>query len=124
MILVVLALAAEPAVLEPGQTYRATEKVFVLPEPMFDTCLAKAQALEDVEAELEKRGAELSSALRSSMIVLDACTAAGAAATQDKLLLQKDVVRLRSTRNLLIGGSVVLTAIVAAETYVLIETVR
>jgi len=124
LLLAQLALADGVVVLQPGQPYKATEKVFVLPEPMYDTCLAKAQALKEVEVELKKQGDEIIAADVRARAALDACSTAAATAQQDALLLKKDLKIVRQQRNFLILGSAVLTAIIVGETYVLIETAR
>ena len=121
LLLVHAALAGDIVVLQPGQTFKATEKSFVLPEPMYDTCLAKAEALQTVQAELKEKGDAIVAADAQARAALDACSTAAANAQQKSLLLEKDLTIVRQQRTFLIVGGVVLTAIVAGETYALVE---
>lgn len=119
-----LAFAGDITVVQPGQTYKATDKVFVLPEPMYDTCLAKAEALRATEIELERAGQEILEANATARAALDACSTSLAMAQQDNLLLRKDLKIVRQQRTFLILGSAALAAVIAGETYVLIEMAR
>jgi len=122
LFLVHAALAGDIVVLQPGQTFKATEKSFVLPEPMYDTCLAKAEALQAVQAELKEKGDAILAADAQARAALDACSTAAANAQQKNLLLEKDLTIVRQQRTFLIVGGAVLTAIVAGETYALVES--
>lgn len=124
LLLVQLALAGEITALQPGQTFKATEKAFVLPAPMFDTCLAKATALEKTEAALSQAGAQIVEANEKAKAALDACSAAAEFARQDLVVAKKDLTIVKQQRTILILGSAVLGAIVVGETYALVEAVR
>jgi len=57
-LLIGAALAQGIEVVQPGETYIAEEKVFVLPEPYYDRCLANSKALEEARALLEEASSE------------------------------------------------------------------
>ena len=115
------ALAADIQVVQPGQAVTATERSFLLPEPMYDACLEKALALEDVREDLEDASALILSEQKTAREMLLACSAASASADQARVLAEKDVRSLQEQRVVLVGVVSVLTALVAVEAYVILD---
>jgi hypothetical protein len=107
-----LAFADDPGieVVQPGETFTPTVKVFALPEPYYDSCLEKAQMLEATRTELEatKRAVQpaLDEAEEAITDLQSELTICGNQVGQLQLDLAVSLERnksLRAQRNILIG---------------------
>lgn len=119
-----LAWGGDIIALEPGHTFTATERVFILPEPKYDSCLAKAEALASTADELERSRAAIVEAQVSARAALQRCGIAAATAQEESGRLKEETVVLRNRQTVLLGVGVVLGAVILAESYALIRGAR
>lgn len=122
-LLVGAALAGEIELLEPGDKYTAREVVFVLPEPAYDACLEKAEALETLKKRVKETADSLTDQISLARQGLSACEKARIAMEADRDLLRGRVVQLKKQRTTLVIAGTVLLGLVALETYGLARTI-
>jgi hypothetical protein len=123
-----LALAGDPQPVQKGETVRAREKSWLLTENQFNTCLSKAQQLDEVSATLEDTIETTTTQLLESqeaIVKLDralfGCTDRSAQLILDKKDLEAANKRLRGEKAYLIGGGVLLTAVAVLEAVIILK---
>jgi len=119
LLLASVAVADGIEVLQVGDTHTAEVKSFVLPESYYDSCLEKAQLLEDTQAELYKLQDQAGPALeeaQDALIVaqseLQKCGQQVGVLRTDAAVLREENRQLKS-KQILLGGGFVTVAIIA-----------